>query len=144
MSEISKSREAEAIRDAVELAFWGIEFEDATNELLACVPEGEEGNVFECHMRQKSGFDSDRGLAFMAAHIRGVLYDQGHILDADMVLVIWDDGMKVGVDVKDLFTEQRVMDMTGRDEKIPLGDESKAELYRSVKSVLAQLTDIAS
>ena len=144
MSEIPKHRESEAISDTVELAFWGIEFEDCTSDMLGRVPEGEEGNIFECHMRQKSGYDSTRECAFTAAQIKGLLYDRGLLIDADMVIVFWDDGMKVGVDMKDLFTEQRAIDMNGNDEKVTQGDDAKAEMRQYVKAAVAQLIDVAS
>ena len=144
MSEKPKNHEAQAVSDAVELAFWGVEFEECTNDLLAWVPEGEEGNVFDCWIREKSGYDAFRGCKFTSSHVSGVLHDLRYIENADMVIVFWDDGMKVGVSIEDLFTEQRIMDTAGRNEIIPHDDRSKAELHQHVKSALAQLTDLAS
>ena len=144
MSEMPKHHEVQAVSDAVELAFWGVDFEECTNDLLSWVPEGEEGNVFDCWIREKSGYDALRGCNFTAAHVRGVLHDLGYIENADMVIVFWDDGMKVGVSVKDLFTEQRIMDTSGKNEIIPHDDASLGELHQSVKSALAQLIDLAS
>ena len=54
------------------------------------------------------------------------------------------DGMKVGVDMKDLFTEQRVIDMNGNNEKVTQGDDAKAEMRQYVKTAVAQLIDVAS
>ena len=144
MSEIHRNPEAQAISDAVELAFWGVEFEERTSELYACVPQGEEGNIFDGKIREKSGYDVERGFEFTATHIQCSLYHDGVLINTDMIVVFWEDGMHAGFDTKDLFTGQGTRPFEEYEEDELEEATHQMQLRGLIKSALLQLSDIAS
>lgn len=144
MSESHQNPEIQAITDAVGLAFWGVDFEECTSELLECAPKGEEGNMFDGRIREKSGYDVERGFEFTATNIRCTMYHDGNLIDADMVVVFWEDGMNAAVDTKDLFTEQRVRLLGEYDEDELEHAMQQMQLRMLIKSALLQLADLSN
>lgn len=142
MSEAHKNPEIQAISDAVELAFWGVEFEECTSELFGCAPKGTEGDVIDGRIREKSGYDVERGFEFTATHIQCSLYHEGNLIDADVVVVFWEDGMNAAVDTKDLFTEQRVRLLGDYDEDQLEEAMHAMQLRGLIKSALLQLINL--
>lgn len=143
MSEIPKHSEAQSIIDAVELAFWGQQFEDGEEQLRQYAPEGLEHDMFDVQMRGKSGYDVWRRCPVRVQQVRCVVYDEGSLESVDMIFAHWDDGLLTAINTIDLYSEQRnLTEYTENSDTDLQLDEQQLIAY--TKHALAQVTDLTA
>lgn len=143
MSEIPNYSEARSINDAIELAFWGQEFEQGEDKLRHHAPEGKAHDMFEVQMREKSGYDVWRRCQVRVQQVRCVLYDEGSFEKIDMIFAMWDDGLLTAVNTIDLYAEQRGV-ATDPDRIQPGQQLDSHELIAYTKHALGQVTDLTA
>jgi hypothetical protein len=140
MFEMPNHPEAEPITDAVELAFWGQDFQSKENEKYKFAPAGHEDELLSVYTREKGGYDAVRNCHVRVQQVRCVMFDEGSVEQVDMIFAVWDDGLLTAVNTVDLYTAQRVSGET--DEVAPEERLSKESLIKYTVHALSQVTDI--